>query len=74
LPATTSPLASPFAPSAKTASTDVPQVMASQNGKVKVAILTVSDTVSSGAGPDRRYFCIVLHAIACDFFPTVKAN
>ena len=28
---------------------------ASQESMVKVAILTVSDTVSSGSGPDRRY-------------------
>jgi gephyrin len=34
------------------------------NGEFKVAILTVSDTVASGAGPDRRY------GIACCFFPT----
>lgn len=30
----------------------------------KVAILTVSDTVASGAGPDRRYF-----SLACLYFP-----
>lgn len=27
----------------------------SQNAEVRVALLTVSDTVASGAGPDRRY-------------------
>ncbi|RWW45229.1 hypothetical protein BHE74_00048950 [Ensete ventricosum] len=30
-------------------------IAASQESMVKVAILTVSDTVSSGSGPDRRY-------------------
>lgn len=34
------------------------------NGEFKVAVLTVSDTVASGAGPDRRY------GITCCFFPT----
>lgn len=34
----------------------------SQNVEVRVAVLTVSDTVASGAGPDRRYcttFCFL---------------
>lgn len=30
-------------------------VAESQNAEFRVAILTVSDTVASGAGPDRRY-------------------
>lgn len=34
----------------------------SQEAQFRVAILTVSDTVASGAGPDRRY------GIACYFF------
>ena len=34
------------------------------NGEFRVAVLTVSDTVASGAGPDRRY------SITCCFFPT----
>ncbi|KQJ85115.1 hypothetical protein BRADI_5g24930v3 [Brachypodium distachyon] len=50
---TTSLLPTHFVSSAKSMSTDVSQVAASQNAEVKVAILTVSDTVSSGAGPDR---------------------
>ncbi|GJN01448.1 hypothetical protein PR202_ga18715 [Eleusine coracana subsp. coracana] len=53
LPPTSNPLPSQFSPSAKSVSTDVPQVATSQDAEVKVAILTVSDTVSSGAGPDR---------------------
>uniref|UniRef100_A0ACD5UD92 Uncharacterized protein n=1 Tax=Avena sativa TaxID=4498 RepID=A0ACD5UD92_AVESA len=53
LTAASSPLSSHFVSSAKSASTVVPQVAGSQNAEVKVAILTVSDTVSSGAGPDR---------------------
>jgi gephyrin len=56
LPGASAPISSHFVSSAKSASADVPQVAASQNAEVKVAILTVSDTVSSGAGPDRRYF------------------
>jgi gephyrin len=47
------PTASNPLPAAKSISTYVPQVAASQVAEVKVAILTVSDTVSSGAGPDR---------------------
>jgi gephyrin len=43
-------------PDVKNISTYLPQVDASQDAEVKVAILTVSDTVSSGAGPDRRYY------------------
>ena len=31
----------------------------SQDSKFRVAILTVSDTVASGAGPDRRYFALM---------------
>ena len=54
-PAASDKRPSHFAPSSKSISTDVPQVAASQDAEVKVAILTVSDTVSSGAGPDRRY-------------------
>jgi gephyrin len=42
-------------PSAKSISADVSQIASPQGAEVKVAILTVSDTVSSGAGPDRRY-------------------
>ncbi|VAH37451.1 unnamed protein product [Triticum turgidum subsp. durum] len=53
LPAASSPLSSHLVSSAKGALADAPQVAASQNAEVKVAILTVSDTVSSGAGPDR---------------------
>lgn len=34
----------------------------SQDVQFKVAVLTVSDTVASGAGPDRRYI------VACCFF------
>lgn len=56
LPAAVNPSPSHFISSAKSVSTDVPQVAASQDAEVKVAILTVSDTVSSGAGPDRRYY------------------
>ncbi|CAM0902194.1 unnamed protein product [Alopecurus aequalis] len=52
LPVASSPLSSHFV-SAKSASTDVSQAAVSKNAEVKVAILTVSDTVSSGAGPDR---------------------
>lgn len=33
-------------------------VNASQESMVQVAILTVSDTVSSGSGPDRRYYML----------------
>jgi gephyrin len=55
------PPPSHFGPSSKSISTDVPQLSASQNAEVKVAILTVSDTVSSGAGPDRRYLSCFLH-------------
>lgn len=40
-------------PSAKSISADVSQIASPQGAEVKVAILTVSDTVSSGAGPDR---------------------
>lgn len=75
-PAASDPPPSHFGPSSKSISTDVPQLSASQNTEVKVAILTVSDTVSSGAGPDRRYFSklfffimsIEIHnrTIACD--------
>ena len=54
-PAASDTRPSHFAPSSKSISTDVPQLAASQDAEVKVAILTVSDTVSSGAGPDRRY-------------------
>uniref|UniRef100_A0A0E0DJI3 Molybdopterin biosynthesis protein CNX1 n=1 Tax=Oryza meridionalis TaxID=40149 RepID=A0A0E0DJI3_9ORYZ len=53
LPTASNPLPSHLFPSAKSVSTDLSQVPASQNTEVKVAILTVSDTVSSGAGPDR---------------------
>ncbi|WVZ87537.1 hypothetical protein U9M48_034160 [Paspalum notatum var. saurae] len=53
LPAASSPSPSGVGPSAKSISMDVPQLAASQDAEVKVAILTVSDTVSSGAGPDR---------------------
>uniref|UniRef100_A0A453D5B2 Molybdopterin biosynthesis protein CNX1 n=2 Tax=Aegilops tauschii subsp. strangulata TaxID=200361 RepID=A0A453D5B2_AEGTS len=53
LPAASSPISSHIVSSAKSASADAPQVAASQNAEVKVAILTVSDTVSSGGGPDR---------------------
>lgn len=49
------PHSSHLGPSAKSISADVSQIASSQDGEVKVAILTVSDTVSSGAGPDRRY-------------------
>uniref|UniRef100_A0A0E0KWA5 Molybdopterin biosynthesis protein CNX1 n=1 Tax=Oryza punctata TaxID=4537 RepID=A0A0E0KWA5_ORYPU len=56
LPTASNPLPSHLFPPAKSVSTDLSQVPASQNTEVKVAILTVSDTVSSGAGPDRRYF------------------
>ncbi|XP_047066434.1 molybdopterin biosynthesis protein CNX1-like [Lolium rigidum] len=52
LPAASAPL-SHFGSSTKSALADVPQVGAFHNAEVKVAILTVSDTVSSGAGPDR---------------------
>lgn len=54
-PAASNPPPSRFGPSGKNISTDVSQLAASQDVEVKVAILTVSDTVSSGAGPDRRY-------------------
>ena len=53
LPTASNPLPSHLFPSAKSVSTDLSQVPASQNTEVKVAILTVSDTVSLGAGPDR---------------------
>ncbi|OEL31921.1 Molybdopterin biosynthesis protein CNX1 [Dichanthelium oligosanthes] len=53
------PAASNPLPSAKGDSTDVPQVAASKNSEIKVAILTVSDTVSSGSGPDRRSHSMV---------------
>lgn len=52
LPASSNPPSSPFGPSAKSISSDAP-MLAAQDAEVKVAILTVSDTVSSGAGPDR---------------------
>ncbi|KAL5214681.1 hypothetical protein ABZP36_003833 [Zizania latifolia] len=52
LPTASNPLSYHLS-SAKSASTDLSQVAASQNSEIKVAILTVSDTVSSGAGPDR---------------------
>lgn len=32
------------------------------SSEVKVAILTVSDTVSSGVGPDRRYVSVTSYA------------
>ncbi|CAL5029510.1 unnamed protein product [Urochloa decumbens] len=53
LPAASDPPSSHLGPSSKRISSYVPQPAASQNAEVKVAILTVSDTVSSGAGPDR---------------------
>lgn len=52
----------------------------SQNAEFKVAVLTVSDTVASGSGPDRRYcttcyffyvetmFIFASYAIICNFF------
>ena len=55
LPSPSNPHSSHFGPSAKSISADLSQIASSQDGEVKVAILTVSDTVSSGAGPDRRY-------------------
>jgi gephyrin len=75
LPAASAPL-SHFGSSTKSALADVPQVGAFHNAEVKVAILTVSDTVSSGAGPDRRYFqkCNTFFFIACDLFLTLKGN
>lgn len=39
--------------------------------KVKVAILTVSDTVASGAGPDRRYVRLLSLLIMAGIFPLV---
>jgi len=55
LPAPSNPHPPHCGPSAKSISTDVSQIASPQDAEVKVAILTVSDTVSSGAGPDRRY-------------------
>jgi gephyrin len=75
LPAASAPL-SHFVSSTKSASADVPRVGAFHNAEVKVAILTVSDTFSSGACPDRRYFqkCNTFFFIACDLFLTLKGN
>ena len=72
LPAASIPLSSHFVSSAKSASTVVPQVAASQNAEVKVAILTVSDTVSSGAGPDRRYFLSIPFSSVSSFIHSLK--
>ena len=69
-PAASDTRPSHFAPSSKSISTDVPQLAASQDAEVKVAILTVSDTVSSGAGPDRRY----LSKLDTFFFITLNRN
>jgi gephyrin len=55
LPAPSKPHPSHFGPAAKSISTDISQIASPQDAEVKVAILTVSDTVSSGASPDRRY-------------------
>ncbi|XP_066348312.1 molybdopterin biosynthesis protein CNX1-like isoform X2 [Miscanthus floridulus] len=53
LPAPSNPHPPHCGPSVKSISTDVSQIASPQDAEVKVAILTVSDTVSSGAGPDR---------------------
>jgi gephyrin len=55
LPAPSNPHPSRFGSSAESIFTDVSQIASPQDAEVKVAILTLSDTVSSGAGPDRRY-------------------
>ncbi|KAL5674809.1 hypothetical protein ACJX0J_010940, partial [Zea mays] len=53
LPAPSNPHPSRFGSSAESIFTDVSQIASPQDAEVKVAILTLSDTVSSGAGPDR---------------------
>jgi gephyrin len=55
LPAPSNPHPSRFGSFAESIFTDISQIASPQDAEVKVAILTLSDTVSSGAGPDRRY-------------------
>ena len=50
------------------------QVKAASPEKVKVAILTVSDTVASGAGPNRRYVKLILLLIMDDVIDVVVTS